>query len=152
MSSQETWGCSLWRKGGWEETSMLSTTPWKELLQGGYWSLFLGWQVIGYKEIVLNCTRGGLVQIRGRIFSQRRWSSIGRGGRGKWWNLHPQRCLRYRWTWTKRRGLVTALSRSDEWLHLIILKTFSDLSGSVINAKTGNAERQLFRTNTFGVS
>lgn len=51
--------------------------------------------MIGPKEKALSGTMGVLAWIIGRISSLKRFSSIGRGLAGKWWNHHPLKCTKY---------------------------------------------------------
>lgn len=77
-----SWGCSFWREGGSRETSLLSTTPWEEVVTR--------WRVVsfpteGMTGNSLKLRRGDLDWILQKTSSWRGMSSTGPGCPEQWW-------------------------------------------------------------------
>lgn len=118
------WSCLVWRRGGWREISLLSTTNWKKLATTSV-SVFsqLTSDRMWRNSLKLHQNRFRLDI--GKNFFKETVSSTGTGSGSL---LLPEMCGHD----AKGLGLVMTLCRPDWWLGLAILKVFSKLNDSVV--------------------
>lgn len=95
-SNWRNWGCLIWRKGVWGETSSCSESTRKEAAVRRASSVTSD-RIWGNG---LNLLRGGLDQIAGRISSQKGWLAFGTGCPGRWQSCYPWRNLRNVGMWS----------------------------------------------------
>lgn len=78
---------------------LLSTTPWKEMVEKARWRLVSSPRQpeTVWEEIASSCARGGLVWTSGGISSQKWWLDTGLGCPRRWWSHRPWRCVRKDW-------------------------------------------------------
>lgn len=75
-SSWGSWSCSAWRKGGYGETLLFSSTTWEDVVARRVLVSSARQPLIGWEDMASSCTRGDSYWTSEIIFSLEGWLSV----------------------------------------------------------------------------